>query len=208
MVGAFIDRTGHRYGQWTVIARASNRAGVHQAQWLCRCNCGVERVVDGSHLGRGASTSCGCRRVVTVRELFTTHGKSGTPEHRTWKSMIGRCENSRNKRYYLYGGRGISVCKRWRRSFKAFLADMGQRPSPRHSIDRIDNDGNYTPKNCRWATQSQQMRNSRSARLITKDGRTLSIVEWGEVLGIRAETIYARIRRGHDALGPLRKLYV
>src|SRR6476659_2464041 len=136
------------------------------------------------------------------------HGAHRTPEYRIWCGMLARCRNPRIERYPLYGGRGISVCEKWHR-FSAFFADMGPRPSPRHSIDRIDNDGNYEPGNCRWATPIEQRRNSSTSRLLTRDGRTLTAAEWSAELGLARGAVGRRIRRdgwaATDALAPKRR---
>lgn len=115
---------------------------------------------------------------------------------RRWLGMIGRCEDPKNKAFHLYGGRGIAVCERWRSSFANFLADVGTPPTPQHTIDRIDNDGNYEPDNVRWATMAEQNRNRRSNRLLTFCGDTMCIVEWGERLGLSGRSIRRRLGRG------------
>lgn len=122
-----------------------------------------------------------------------------TVEYRTWGAMIERCEYEKADSFPDYGGRGITVCARWRHDFLAFLADMGFRPSPRHSIDRIDNDGDYTPDNCRWALPDEQVLHKRprsTTRFVTHQGVTLSITEWGARLGVAECTIRARIKAG------------
>jgi hypothetical protein len=151
-VRAFQDLTGKSFGDWTVLAR-----GVHQygrTRWLCQCACGSERSVAAVHLVNGKSKSCGCRK-------GEDHKMSASPEYRARKKMIDRCHNPSNKDYRHYGGRGIEVCPEWRASFLQFLADMGPRPSPLLSVDRIDNDKGYSKDNCRWATRSQQAFNRR-----------------------------------------------
>ena len=120
-------------------------------------------------------------------------------EYRAWGSMRDRCANPKNKSFHNYGGRGISVCEQWQASFDAFMADMGPRPSPHHSIDRIDNDGNYTPENCRWTTQGQQMNNVRHNRNISIDGVSRSVAEWCRHHNISRSTFDARVRRGEAA---------
>lgn len=118
------------------------------------------------------------------------------PLYKVWQAMIGRCHNPRNKKYRHYGGRGIEVCRRWRESFPAFKADIGQRPSPRHSIDRKDNDGHYEPSNVRWATPAEQNRNSRRNHLLTFRGQTKPLTDWATGMGLSPGTLRARLVRG------------
>ncbi len=125
-----------------------------------------------------------------------THGLSGLPEYGIWVNMRLRCGSPRNKSFDNYGGRGIRVCDRWLESFEAFLGDMGRRPSPKHSIDRIDVNGNYEPGNCRWATRTEQGRNRRNNTRVTFDGREQTISEWAQERGISEGTISARLRHG------------
>lgn len=118
-----------------------------------------------------------------------------SPEYTAWNFMIGRCYRPRNHRYAWYGGRGIRVCDRWRTSFEAFLADVGPRPTPRHSLDRIDNDGDYEPGNVRWATSFEQSRNRRNVKLYTHDGETLTLSEWADRVGLPYSTLKQRVSR-------------
>lgn len=190
-----VDMTGRVVGLWSVVGFAgADRHG--QALWFCRCVCGTEKQVSGGRLRRGESKSCGCDKPRLCAEANIKHGDSArgrlTPEYRTWSNMIDRCERPGNSQYRDWGGRGIKVCERWRESFAAFLEDMGRKPSPAHSIDRINNDGDYEPGNCRWATRSEQMRNRRGALLV--GGEPLVVV--AARLGVKYETARARLLAG------------
>ena len=159
------DITGQRFERWLVV-RFSHVGNFQRSYWLCRCDCGTERIVARSLLQEGQSRSCGClKRDVTIA-LKTTHGNNrankSTREYNSWVGLINRCKNQNQKSFKDYGGRGIKVCKKWRNSFAAFLADMGPRPVGT-TLDRKNADGNYHKRNCRWATAMQQ-RHNRSKR--------------------------------------------
>lgn len=127
---------------------------------------------------------------------FPQHGMRRSPEYSSWRSMIRRCEDPQERNFAHYGGRGISVCARWRHSFTAFLADMGLKPSPRHTIDRRDVNGHYVPENCRWATNIEQARNRTDSRWLEHGGQRLTVVEWAERIGVDESVIRMRLKRG------------
>jgi hypothetical protein len=185
-----IDLTGQRFGHLIAIARfGTNNNG--DATWLCRCDCGVEKEISGHGLRDGRTKSCGCRRLDgTIR-----HGLYKSVEYRIWGAMLQRCKNPNAGHYDLYGGRGITVDPRWE-SFENFLADMGNRPSPKHSIERVDNDGPYSPTNCIWATRAIQSRNTRRTLRLTLNGETLCLKDWAQRFGLEYETLRGRIKKG------------
>lgn len=154
-MGKFIDMTGKQFGKLTVIARAEN-SNSGKARWKCLCSCGVEKTICGEHLRSGAIKSCGCRAQFAEKPKAERH-----PYYATWKNMKARCNNPRNSAYTNYGGRGIKVCPEWAADFWTFVKDMGPKPDPAYSLDRIDCDGDYCPKNCRWASPTTQSRNKR-----------------------------------------------
>lgn len=177
-MGKFIDETGNKYNYLTVLERDFSLEAARRPRaktfWKCKCDCGNITIVSAYELRKGLTKSCGCLRKKNASQLYVKHGLSrfpdGTirPEFNAWVGIKTRCYNKNRPEYKRYGGRGIKVCDRWKDSFENFLEDMGERPSPRHSIDRIDVDGDYEPSNCRWATDEMQSRNQR----LRKDNNT------------------------------------
>ncbi len=188
-----INMTGLRVGRWTVQVRAERVGKKGQVYWHCRCECGVERDVMGSQLRSGTSQSCGCYSSDATVSRFTTHGGSRTPEYRVWITAKSRCYNPDNSKYRLYGGRRIKMCNRWRHDFSAFLADMGPRPEPRLTIERINSNGDYEPGNCRWASATDQNRNTSRNNFTTHEGETHTVAEWAQIVGMHYVTLYHRL---------------
>jgi hypothetical protein len=195
MMRIAIDRMGDVYGKLTVISKSEHRTKNGNVHWLCQCECGGTAVVDGRNLAVGQSTSCGCKKVEMGVFLNTTHGMTYTVEYETWNRIKARCTNPNNPDYPSYGCRGIKVCERWFDSFERFYFDMGPRPEGM-SIDRIDNDGNYEPNNCRWATAVEQAGNKRNNLNLTHNGITHCAAEWSRKLGGNKMLVANRIARG------------
>lgn len=203
-----IDLTGKRFLRLTVIRQAPSNiqpAGRPRRMWECECDCGQIAIVAGGHLTTGHTESCGClahelhqqRAGLIATYGNTTHGLSHTPEYTSWKAMEHRCQNPLASHFGLYGGRGIKVCERWSK-FEHFLEDMGKRPTPQHSLDRINPDGHYEPGNCRWASKKEQSYNRRDNAVFTAHGVTKHVREWAKDLGLGINAIPARIKNGWD----------
>jgi hypothetical protein len=202
-----IDMRCKRFGRLTVVDEAPSIGG--KAAWRCHCDCGNEATITGSVLRLGKSNSCGCLRRELGRNLGVAsrrHGEASnskeTPEYRTWAAMLSRCNNPNHCNYPYYGARGISVCERWQ-TYENFLADMGRRPSKYHSIDRIDNDGNYCPENCRWATSEEQNNNQRKPkerpgawRILTVNGIEKPLREWLVLVNLPQRTYFRHVAAG------------
>jgi hypothetical protein len=198
--------TGQRFGRLEVIAYAG-RDKRGKSMWICMCAgaaCeGRQVTVPSDSLRRGDTGSCGClrreRSVEKARVLNFKHGMSSHPLYDVWRSMIARCTNPRKRYYSDYGGRGITVCPAWLGSesgFAQFIADMGPGYEPGLQLDRRDNDGPYSPSNCRWVTRKENSRNTRSNRIIEHAGQSRCLSEWAEALGLGHTAIYRRLNRG------------
>lgn len=184
------DMTGVVSGRLTVISRSGSRG--RTAMWECQCKCGNLCVVSGGAIRRGQK-SCGCYGDEVRGKATRTHGQSKHPLYLVWQAMNRRCHLLTDESYHRYGARGISVCQRWRHDFAAFFSDMGDRPTPQHTLDRIDNNGNYEPSNCRWATRAEQSCNRRSNRVFTHNGESKCLAEWARAYGIHRSALYARV---------------
>lgn len=172
-----VDLIGQKFGKLTVAewAGKANLGVARKAMcdfWLCRCDCGKTTVAASRWIKHGNTTSCGCSHA--------KHKMTGTRTWIVWTGMKGRCSNPKNEDYPRYGGRGISVCDRWKESFSDFYADMGDPPTKSHTLDRVNNELGYSPENCRWATRKEQNRNTRRNHWVEWRGESKTLAEWGE----------------------------
>lgn len=177
-----MDIIGTKFNRWKVIKIHRRRKGYLYVECICSCAKKTKKIVLFSNIKTGKSTSCGCFQKQQCSIKNRTHGLRHSAEYRSWAGMRQRCQNIKNKKYKNYGGRGIKVCKRWEK-FENFYKDMGKKPMG-HSIDRINNNGNYTPKNCRWACRFTQARNTSTNTFIKYNGSKKCIAEWAKILKI------------------------
>lgn len=195
MASSVQDLTGRRFGRLLVIRKTicdPKGNGRRLTAWECACDCGRSTTLQPAKLLSGHTRSCGCLHRDTIR----THGHAKTPEYKVWHSMIDRCTNPLAGNWHRYGGRGIRVCQRWTDSVAHFIEDVGRRPGPGYSIDRIDVDGHYEPGNVRWATAKEQQRNRRNTTFVRFRGETVSLAEVAEALSIDRNVLRNRIGRG------------
>lgn len=185
----FKDLTGKQFGKWTVIAETVNHPSSKYVYWTCLCECGTTKSIRGTMLTGHRSQSCSpCSK--------RNHGMEGTPEYSSWHAMKQRCKNPNATTFPNYGGNDITICERWE-SFENFYADMGPKPSKSHTIDRYPNqNGNYEPNNCRWATPEEQARNRRSNRLVSFNGKTMCVASWSSETGINVKCLHMRLQAG------------
>jgi len=190
----FIDKTGKTYGRLTVLWFAGQRG--EKKAWACECACGNFPIVRGSDLASGNTTSCGCYNNDQIAARSRTHGMKHTSLYRVWTGILARCNNPARPAYPRYGGRGIKVeFGSFEEFYKHVSAEIGDRPSPKHSIDRIDNYGNYAPGNLRWATGSEQCRNQRTNHLVIWEGIEMALSAACELAGLSYKTVLARINK-------------
>lgn len=186
------DRTGEKVGRLTVV-RFAGWGNDRVARWECECECGRITIVRQSTLFRAKPTTNSCG--VCVRKGRPTHGMSGTPHYNVWQMMLRRCEDPKSKSYERYGARGITVCEQWH-SFENFYADMGPRPSDKHTLDRRENSEGYCKGNCRWSTIHEQNRNKRNNLFYEYLGKKKVLADWAAEYGINKLSLYYRIKRG------------
>lgn len=195
----FIDLTGTRFGRLTVIEVSERGKPV---KWMCLCDCGNQKSIAGYRLKNRQTQSCGCLHSETTKKLFTTHGatvaRKISKEYRAWFLAKDRCYNPNSPSYENYGGRGIGMCDEWRSDFVKFYDYIGKAPSPDHSIDRINNNGNYEPGNVRWATKTEQAQNRRMRKNtgLTIDGETKTVLEWESHFDFTKGFLQNRLSKG------------
>ncbi len=194
-----VDISGHRYGKLTVLHRHSEKSKSGRIMWFCVCDCGKTCVVQSNNLRSGNTKSCGCEGSRTkIGQKFATHGiPDDHPVYRAWNEMKKRCYSENHKNYNRWGRRGIRVCDEWLYDFKAFYDwSLENGWEKGLSIDRIDNDGNYEPSNCRWATAREQAINRSSTIWIECGGERLCLIDWSRKTGLCKDTIKQRLKRG------------
>jgi len=198
-----INLIGQTFGRLTVIKRGNNNK-YNRSTWLCQCNCGIIKIINSNSLIIGRTKSCGClhKEGNRLKHGHDIKGKVSTT-YSAWVGMKGRCLNVNNRAYKDYGGRGITVCKRWLK-FENFLKDMGESPGKGYSLDRIENNKGYYPKNCRWATHKEQCRNRRNNHTINYSGRTRCLMDWAKELNIAYDLLRARI---YKYMWPIEKAF-
>jgi hypothetical protein len=193
--GNLIDLSGQIFGRLTVL-KIDNSIAQKPIYWKCRCSCGNIATIRGSRLTSGITQSCGCLANERTIARSTIHGMSHVSEYKIRMGMIARCYNPSSPNFKNYGGRGITVCDEWKNDFITFFKYVGKRPSPKHSLDRIDNDGNYEPGNVRWATQKQQSNNARHNHKITIHEWTMNLCQWARFVGKKESAISERLKKG------------
>lgn len=186
---------GHIYNRLTIISRVGRRKA------LCRCECGNEIIAQLYNVKNGHTKSCGCFKLERSPVINKTHGMRRTPTYKSWSCMRARCNNPKNADYKNYGARGITCHQSWD-SFESFFSDMGEKPDGT-TLERMNNDGNYEPGNCRWATKREQALNRRTSRFVTAHGRTMTLKEWADVTGLTYILLYKKFsRRGFPLIDP------
>jgi hypothetical protein len=191
-----LNLNGQKFGKLSVVSPCESRGGA--LYWVCLCECGNVVTIKGANLVFGITKSCGCLQKEMLKARRTTHGHSGTQAYYTWFAIIKRCYNKDRVEYKNYGARGITVCEEWRSDptlFCAWMVEKGYRKGL--TVERINNDGNYSPQNCRLATRKEQSRNTRTNRFIEINGETRTVAEWAEKYNLKYDTVRFRLIRGY-----------
>jgi hypothetical protein len=190
-----LDISGQRFGKLVAVKQGPSDISPSRKhiKWECLCDCGNVTLARLNSLRSGAAKSCGC--IKKSGDIHRTHGMTGSPEYMAWHRMKKRCADPSHPDFYLYGARGISVCREWISSFEHFYKDMGVRPSNKHSIERLDVNGNYEPENCIWATNYVQSRNRRNSVYYEHDGVRMCQTDWAKKLGINVSTLIERVNK-------------
>ncbi|SDX85350.1 hypothetical protein SAMN05660923_03051 [Tepidimicrobium xylanilyticum] len=191
-----LELEGQKFGRLTVLGFHDVDPKRKESRWLCKCECGNKRIVRGWKLTSGHTKSCGCLNKERAIAASTTHGLSSEKLYSIWKAMLARCENKKHPAYKDYGGRGIKVCDEWHdiRTFIKWANNNGYKEGL--ELDRIDNNGNYEPSNCRFTTRKKQTRNTRRNINVTIDGQTKTLSEWAEIHNLKVNTLQYRYYRG------------
>lgn len=187
-----VDITGQRFTRLVVLGRAP-KGNNKLARWHCQCDCGKKTISLGTKLRNGSSKSCGCYSHELAANRIRTHGACKDKAYSIWTAIKGRCFNANHSSYYNYGARGITMCDEWRYSYQAFSDYVGEPPSAKHTIERLDNSRGYEPGNVKWATRKEQNRNTRVSRMVTFNGQTMCIGAWSEQTGISYDKLWWRI---------------
>lgn len=198
-----IDLSGQQFHRLRVISRAPNyQSGSRTPRWHCICDCGNKTISNSHELRSGRAKSCGCYSQEIWDQKRYKHGGHRDKLYKVWTAIKQRCLNPADPAYPNYGGRGITICDEWKTDYLAFAAYLGEKPSPKHSVDRIDNNKGYEPGNIKWATHSEQLRNKRTNQMITHGGKTMCFKDWVRETGIPHATLHYRI---YTAKWPLEK---
>lgn len=205
-MGSFIDLAGQKFGYLTVVEKTNKRSSTGSVMWLCLCVCGKHHEVRSTSLKDGTTKSCGCYFLDVAKHkglAKKTHGMTGSRVYASWTNMKDRCLNKNNKKYKDYGGRGITICDRWKNSFENFFEDMGDRPKG-YSIERMDVNGNYEPSNCKWANAKEQQNNRRNNLIIEYNFQRYTLQQLCDLLGKNSDKVGQRLKRGDSIEWALR----
>jgi hypothetical protein len=190
------DITGQKFGKLLVLSYSEKKTKDKKRMVWCQCDCGNKKEITAANLVSGMSKTCGCERVETARKTFTKHGYRSHPMYHRWAAMMQRCYDENSHEFKNYGARGIKVCERWKESFWNYAEDLGLPPFPSASIDRVVNDGDYCPENCRWVSNKEQSTNRRTTKILEFNGKKMCIADWERKLGFCLGSLKKRFAVG------------